>query len=64
MKSERERQISYIIVCIWNLERWYWQAYLQGGKGDTDILDTVEEGEGEMIGRIALKHIYYCMQNS
>ena len=54
-KSERERQILYIIciwdACIWNLERWYWWSYLQGSNGHTDIesrlVDTVEEGEGE-----------------
>ena len=50
-KSERERQILYINMCIWNLERWYWWAYLQGSSGDADIesrLDTVWEGEGVM----------------
>ena len=38
---------------IWNLERQYWQSYMHGSKGDTDIknrlLDTVGEGEGRMI---------------
>ena len=27
----------------------YWWSYLQGSKGDTDILDTVARGEGGMI---------------
>ena len=27
-KSERERQILYIITYIWNLERRYWQSYM------------------------------------
>ena len=35
-KSERERQIVYS-TSIWNLERWYWWTYLEGGNGDTDI---------------------------
>ena len=51
-RSERERQISYIDAYIWNLERWHWQAYIQGSKGDPDIknrlLDSVG-GEGGMI---------------
>ena len=33
----RERQISYINAYVWNLERRYWQSYLQGSNGDTDI---------------------------
>ena len=33
-KSEREKQISYINVCIWNLERWYWWTYSQSSNGD------------------------------
>ena len=53
VKSERERQKSYISAYIWNLERWYQWSYVQGSKGDTDIKnrlsDTVGEGEGGMI---------------
>ena len=37
-KSEREKQISYVNIYIWNLERWYWWTYLQGSNGDTDIV--------------------------
>ena len=29
-KSEREKQISYINANMWNLEKWYSWAYLQG----------------------------------
>ena len=43
----------YINTYVWNLERWYWQSYVQDSKGDTDVkdrlLDTVGEGEGGMI---------------
>ena len=65
-KSERERQISYINAYIWDLERSYWRAYVQGSKGNTDIkkrlLDTVGGGEGGIwLARIVLKHIYYHM---
>ena len=36
---------------------------LAGRQRRHNILDTMEEGEGEVIGRITLKHIYYRMQN-
>ena len=40
----------YINMCVWNLERWYWWTYFQGGNGDSDIenrlVDTVWEGDG------------------
>ena len=51
-KSEREKQILYINVYVWNLEKWYRWTYLQGSNGDADIekrhVDTVWEREGEM----------------
>ena len=50
MKSEREKQISYINVYIWNLEKWFWWTYMQGRNGDVDLenrsVDTVGEGKG------------------
>ena len=58
-KSERERQILYINAYIWNLERWHWQSYVQGSKGDKDVknrlLETMEEGEGGMIWENSIK---------
>ena len=51
--SERERQILYINAYIWDLERQYWWSYFQVSKGNTDVenrlLDSVGEGEGEMV---------------
>ena len=51
-KSERERQLLYINIYMWNLERWYWQSFMQGSKEETDVenrlLDSVG-GEGRMI---------------
>ena len=48
--SEREKQIWYINTYIWNLEKWYWWAYLQARNRDTDIesrfVGTAGEGEG------------------
>ena len=50
VKSEREKQISYINAYIWNLERWYGWTYLQGSSGDADtenrLVDTVGGGDG------------------
>ena len=37
MKSEREKQISYIDAYIQNLEKWYRSTYLQGRNRDADI---------------------------
>ena len=49
-KSEREKQISYIKVYMWNLEKWYWWTNVQGSNRDADIedglVDTAGEGEG------------------
>ena len=36
-ESEKERYISYSIVYIQNLEKWYWRIYLQGSNGEVDI---------------------------
>ena len=43
VKSEREKQISYIHAYVWNLETWY-RSYLQVRNRDADIdkgLDTM-----------------------
>ena len=60
--SQRERQILYIDIYIWNRERWSRWSYLQGSKGDADIkdrlLDTVEEGEGGMIWESSIETLY------
>ena len=46
-------KILHINAHIWNLERRYWQSYMQGSRADTDVknrlLDSVEEGKGGMI---------------
>lgn len=53
VKSQRERQISYINALMWNQEKWYRQSYLQIRKRDKDIenkhMDTgVKEGWEEL----------------
>ena len=48
-KSDRERQISYDIACMWNLRKWYKQTYLQNRSRVTDVENKliVTKGEGE-----------------
>ena len=66
-KSEREKQISYISACTWNLKRWCWLTYLQGSSGDADIknrlVDTVGKVRVGWSGRAALKHTHQHMEN-
>ena len=42
-ESEKEKQIPYVIAYIWNLEKWYWWAYLQGRNRDTDIKNRLTD---------------------
>ena len=62
-QSERERHIPYIHAHTWNLERWYWQSYVQGSKGNTDVknrlLDSVGEGEGGIIWENSIEILPY-----
>ena len=52
VKSERDKQTSYINTYIWNLEKWYWWTYFQGRTRDADganrPVHTAEEGERRM----------------
>ena len=32
-----EKQVSYVHVYMWNLEKWYWWAFLQSRKRDPDM---------------------------
>ena len=62
--SEREKQILYINIYIWNLDTWYWWTYLQGSNGDTDIENKLmdigdrEEGDGGTYGESNNGNIY------
>ena len=51
-KTEREKQVSYTNIYIWDLEKWYWWTYLKGRNRDADVedslLDTEGKGEGGM----------------
>ena len=62
-KSEREKQISYINVYIWNLEEWYWWTYLDGrGRGsnvENELVDMeVQRRVGDEL-RVVLTYIHY-----
>ena len=62
-KSEREKQVSYTNMYIWNLERWHWWTYLQGNSGDSDIenrLMDVAWGRKERTAeRVTWKRTHY-----
>ena len=62
-KSEREKQVSYHITYMWNLEKWYRWTCVQSGNRDTDrentFVDSKGEGEVGWIGRLGLTYIYY-----
>ena len=49
-KSEREKQISYNIAYMWNLEEWYRWTYLQGGTRDTDVENKFMDTKGGRLG--------------
>ena len=67
-KSEREKQISYINACMWNLEKWYRWTSLQGKNRGTDVenkrMDTKGGKQGGVvvvvgwIGRLGLTCIH------
>ena len=66
-KSEREKQVSYIKACIWNLERWYDEPTCRAAM-ETQIQWTDlwtqwgNESEGR-IERLTLKWIHYHKEN-
>ena len=49
-KSEREKQISYINACMWNLEKWYRWTGLQGINRDTDVENKLMDTKAESGG--------------
>ena len=54
-KSEREKQISYINVYMWNLENWYRWTHLQSRKRDIGIENKYMDTKGERRGRMECK---------
>ena len=45
-KSEIEKQISYINIYMWNLEKWYKWTGLQGRNRDTDVENKCMDNKG------------------
>ena len=62
-RVKSEKQISYNIAYMWNLEKRYRWIYLQSRNRDTDIengrMDTRWGGGKGWIGRLGLTYIYY-----
>ena len=61
VKSEREKQASYNIAYMWNLEKWYRWSYSQSRNRDMDVENKYAEtkGEKESGRKLWLTHIYY-----
>ena len=47
-QSGRERKISYDIIYMWNLKKWYKGTYLQNRNGLTDIENKLMVTKGEV----------------
>ena len=62
-KNQKEKKISYINKCMWNLETRYRQTYLQGkirvSVMDKRIMDTAGKERMDWIERVALKYTDY-----
>ena len=47
----------------WNLEKWYWRAYLQGRNREADMENRLEDTAGKervgWISRVALRYVHY-----
>ena len=54
-KSDGDRQISYDIIYMWNLKKWYKWTYLQNRNRVTDVenklmVTRAERGERDKLG--------------
>ena len=50
-KSDRERQLSYDIACMWNLKTLYKWIYLQNRNRVTDVENKLMVAKGDRRGR-------------
>ena len=61
--SKSEKQISYNITYMWNLEKWYRWTYLQSRNRHTDIENKFMDPKGTREvgwpGRLGLAYIHY-----
>ena len=54
--NKSEKQISYVSTYIWNVEKWCWWPYLQGGSRDADRgVETWPVGK-ERVGQLRQQH--------
>ena len=62
VKSERQKQLSFINAYMWNLATWYRWTYFQGRKRDTDVengrVGTGGEGREAQSGRVTLTYMH------
>ena len=58
-KTDRERRISYDIIYMWNLKKWYNWTYIQNRNRPTDIENKLMVTKGEKGGGISWNHIYF-----
>ena len=50
VSQKEKRQISYIKLYIWKLEKWYWWTYFQGRNRDRDLENRLVDKAGEEKG--------------
>ena len=51
-KSDRKRRMSYDIIYMWNLKKWYKWTYLQNRNRVTDVENNLMGNRGEREGGI------------
>ena len=65
VKSEREKQISYMNAYIWNLEKWYWWTYyVQDRNRHPDLWTQQGEGRVGQTERVALTYTQSCVKQA
>ena len=61
-EKKKKKQTS-INTYTWNLEKWYWWAYLQGRNREADMENRLEDTAGKervgWISRVALRYVHY-----
>ena len=61
VKSQKEKQISYIHAYIWDLENWNWLTYLQGHSREQTLWTQWGNEKVRQIETLALTHIFDYM---
>ena len=50
ISQKEKKQISYIKLYTWKLEKWYWWTYFQGRNRDRDLENRLVDKAGEEKG--------------